>query len=364
MHKMLARQLKRLGLTDRAPTAEEWATFLERVDRSYVEADQDRYTLERSLSLSSAEMRERLTELRLAQSQIAEASRKAGMADVATSVLHNVGNVLNSINVSAEIISSTLRTSGCERASKGMAMLRAQPQPGRFLDEDPRGKKLLVYLDGVANALGEERSIISHELDGLIRNIDHIKAIVATQLTAARSGGASVAARVDLKPLADDAVETLLRSKEQVCASHIRTELDPCAIVTDRHKVLQVVINLLSNAADAVAEVAEPQIRIRSHALPSGGAELTVSDNGVGIAAETLKKLFTHGFTTKANGHGFGLHACACAAIELGGQLAVKSDGLGKGATFTLTLPPVSPGAKGSGSQPKLRATHQPGTQP
>jgi signal transduction histidine kinase len=68
-----------------------------------------------------------------------------------------------------------------------------------------------------------------------------------------------------------------------------------------------------------------------------------VTDNGIGIPAENFKRLFEHGFTTKQEGHGFGLHSCALAVRELGGDIQTRSDGIGTGATFSLRLPLCPP---------------------
>jgi hypothetical protein len=132
MHRVLSRQMRHLGIGEEAPTAEQWARFLERVDHTYSEADRDRYTLERALDLSSAEMRKRFSELRDAQGQLVLASRKAGMADVATSVLHNIGNVLNSVNVSANLVAQLVKGSARSGLGKSLALLAAQPKPGQF----------------------------------------------------------------------------------------------------------------------------------------------------------------------------------------------------------------------------------------
>jgi signal transduction histidine kinase len=70
-----------------------------------------------------------------------------------------------------------------------------------------------------------------------------------------------------------------------------------------------------------------------------GRVRVSVIDNGVGIPAENLTRIFNQGFTTRKDGHGFGLHSGALAARELGGSLHVHSDGAGQGASFTLELP-------------------------
>ena len=67
--------------------------------------------------------------------------------------------------------------------------------------------------------------------------------------------------------------------------------------------------------------------------------KISYIDNGIGIPADNLTRIFGHGFTTRKEGHGFGLHSGALAAKELGGALTVESDGPGKGATFTLEFP-------------------------
>jgi two-component system NtrC family sensor kinase len=63
----------------------------------------------------------------------------------------------------------------------------------------------------------------------------------------------------------------------------------------------------------------------------------------VGIAPENLTRIFSHGFTTRTDGHGFGLHSAALAAQQMGGRLTAQSDGPGRGATFTLELPVAAP---------------------
>ncbi len=339
MHRILQRQLRRLELASAPPDPERWALLLERVDRAYVEADQDRYTLERALAISSEEMRQRFDDLRAAQRELVRASRKAGMADVATSVLHNVGNVLNSVNVSAGEVSRLAASRSVEGLSRAVALLRAQPQPGRFLDEDPRGAGMLEYLGALDESLTRERAAMQEELAAVRRHIEHIKVIVSQQLSEARGdrGPGEVRERLDLRELVDDALGALRATLPLGADLVVHAPGRSVTLSTDRHKVFQIVMNLLSNARDAVAGragVVEVLAEARGEL-----AVLTVRDNGVGVAPEVRDRVFTHGFTTKSSGHGFGLHASACAAAELGGSLTLHSDGPGRGASFTLSLP-------------------------
>jgi signal transduction histidine kinase len=344
MHSVLERQMRKLGLGSAPPTAEQWASFLDRVDHTYTAGDQDRYTLERALDLSSAEMRKRFAELRAAQGALVSASRKAGMADVATSVLHNVGNVLNSVNVSANVIADLVKASARGGLGKGLALLNSQPEPGKFLDEDPRGQKLIPYLTAVNTALADERTAMLRETESLAKHIEHIKAIVSQQLAGARGDvrGAKIVEQVNVCELLDDAVEVLrssLTPAQQITFVYDREQL---AIGTDRHKVFQIVMNLMANARDAVTARQGPGvITLRARRAPEQRIAIEIEDNGVGIAEDTLARIFSHGFTTKSDGHGFGLHSSACAATELGGALSARSNGIGCGATFTLLLAPA-----------------------
>jgi C4-dicarboxylate-specific signal transduction histidine kinase len=115
-------------------------------------------------------------------------------------------------------------------------------------------------------------------------------------------------------------------------------------ITVDKHKVLQILVNLIRNAKYACDESGhqDKQVTVRIETVPEGVC-ISVIDNGVGIAPEVMGKLFGHGFTTRKSGHGFGLHSAALAAAELGGTLKATSAGTGRGATFHLTLPIKAP---------------------
>ena len=357
MHKVLERQLRRLGITG-LPTEDQWAKLLCRVDRAYVEADQDRYTLERSLDLSSTEMRKRFSALRDAQEALVAASRRAGMADVATSVLHNIGNVLNSVNVSSNVVVELVKTSSRAGLGKGLALLRSQPAPGKFLDEDPRGRKLQIYFEAIAAALEDERTKSLQELAHLSKNIEHIKVIVSQQLATARGEvhASTLYQRVNLTELTDDAVTVLRASVDSSSAVRIVCDRDAVVLETDRHKVFQILMNLLTNARDAL-QGNEGTIRLAVKRSDDGRVLIAVSDDGVGIERSSLGRVFVHGFTTKAEGHGFGLHSSACAAVELGGSLSADSAGPRQGATFTLSLPVTRAHARmTASSRPAARA--------
>ena len=180
-----------------------------------------------------------------------------------------------------------------------------------------------------------------HETESLTKNIEHIKSIVGQQLAAARGDtrGAKIVERVDMNELFEDAAGVLQSTLATGQQLRLMRDAGSVVIGTDRHKVFQIVMNLLANARDAVsARPGAGTITLRAGRTPEQRVAIEVEDDGIGIAEEALARIFSHGFTTKNDGHGFGLHSSACAAGELGGALEVKSAGIDRGATFTLLL--------------------------
>ena len=116
-------------------------------------------------------------------------------------------------------------------------------------------------------------------------------------------------------------------------------------ISMDKHKVLQILVNLIRNAKYAMDATArrDKRLTVSIRLNPENFVELSVTDNGIGISRDNLTRIFSHGFTTKRDGHGFGLHSGAIAAREMGGRLYARSDGANQGATFILELPLSAP---------------------
>lgn len=283
-------------------------------------------------------LKEAEEKLDLMHRQLLDTSRQAGMAEVATGVLHNVGNVLNSVNVSATLISDQVRhTKAASIAKLATLFSEHKADLADFLTADARGKMIPDYLVTLAESLAVEQKTLITELEGLRKNIEHIKDIVTMQQAYARTSGVIESVSVP------EMIEDVLRFNAASLARHdIVTVCDYQArpvITTDRHKVMQILVNLVRNAKHACDDLgcADKKIIVRvtddQHYV-----SVAVVDNGVGIPPENLSRVFNHGFTTRKNGHGFGLHSGALAAKELGGSLAVKSDGAGCGATFTLEL--------------------------
>lgn len=275
--------------------------------------------------------------------QLVNASRQAGMAEVATGVLHNVGNALNSVNVSASLVLDQVRASRAPYVGKAAALLQEHADDlAKYLTEDPKGQKLPAYLTALAETLEHEQKVITGELEELRRNVEHIKEIVAMQQTYARVAG--VNEPVSIVDIVEDAIRINSAALSRHEVDLTREFATRPTITTDRHKVLQILVNLLRNAKYACDESGRSDKHITvSVAAHAERYAISVRDNGVGIPPENLVRIFSHGFTTRKGGHGFGLHSGAIAAKELGGTLTVESAGIGAGATFTLELPVTPP---------------------
>ncbi len=280
-------------------------------------------------------------EVATSQARLVEVSRLAGMAEVATGVLHNVGNVLNSVNVSATVVVDRLRQSRITGLQKTVRLLEQHAGDlGRFFTEDPKGKLVPDYLGKLYWQLDNERNELIGELAGLTRNLDHIKEIVTMQQSYAKVDGLTEA--VSPAVLLEDALRL---NEDALVRSQVTVERDydgsAPKVKVDRHKVLEILVNLVTNARHAVcsADRRDRRIRVRVGPPCQRRVSVEVEDNGIGIPAENLVRVFQHGFTTKKNGHGFGLHSGALAARQMGGSLTVKSAGPGQGATFRLELP-------------------------
>jgi PAS domain S-box-containing protein len=280
-------------------------------------------------------------EIAQSQARLIEVSRLAGMAEVATGVLHNVGNVLNSVNVSATVVGDRLRQSRISGLQRAVRLLEQHAgNLGKFFTEDPKGKLLPDYLGKLYWQLDNERNELVGELAGLTKNLGHIKEIVAMQQTYAKVDGLTEA--VSPAVLLEDALrlneESLVRNSVTVDRDYDATAP---TVTVDKHKVLEILVNLITNARHAVCDAArtDRKIRVRVAQTCNRRVSVEVQDNGVGIPQENLVRIFQHGFTTKKNGHGFGLHSGALAARQMGGSLTVNSEGPGQGATFKLELP-------------------------
>jgi signal transduction histidine kinase len=296
------------------------------------------------LQNEAAERKRAMRDLERASGEISELSREAGRAEIAAGVLHNVGNVLNVLNLARCRLEEVVHKPTLEKLKRGLAVLREQQDgdPG-FLGTS-RGGKVCAYLDEVTGALSRERGGEAEDVRTIVETVSHIREVIAAQQTFARRR--SVAEVVGVQELLD---QILVLGRHRIPPEtrvDVRVAVEG-TVVCDRHQVTSVLTNLVINAGDAMVEAAHPLLSVH---IRADGEMLvfSVADTGVGIAPEARDRIFQHGFTTKANGHGFGLHSAASIATALGGSLSMQSDGPGKGACFTLSIPFARPVALAS----------------
>lgn len=271
--------------------------------------------------------------------QLLLTARQAGMAEVAASVLHNVGNVLNSVNVSASIIDEKINQAKISEISQLSKMLDEHKNDlDTFITKDPIGADIPLYLNKLSAYWQKEREIIANETKNLILHIDHIKKIISTQQDLSK-----IASSEQVVSIQNVLEESLLISGIEINNYGIQFErnyakLKP--VLVDKVKLLQILVNLVQNAKESLQASGNPQ-KILQLTIDQTSTNfcIRITDNGVGISHENLTKIFMYGFTTKTEGHGFGLHTSAISAKEMGGTLKAQSPGLGKGATFSLCLP-------------------------
>ncbi len=292
---------------------------------------------------------EQKQELHQAQQRLFETARRAGMAEIATSVLHNVGNLLNTAITSSSIIGEVVNNSRIVTLAKLADFL--QQQAGNFTNfvaTDPRGQKLPEFVQQINQVLTQEHDTIKSKLASLIESNEQIRQIIALQQSYAGLSG--VKETMEIKALLQDATRLVIESYKRHDIDLIyEIEENLPAIEVEKQKVLQILMNLLCNAGDATKSMERNtrMIQVIAHRQDAGVA-IKIRDNGEGIPAENMTRIFNFGFTTKKDGHGFGLHGCANLARELGGSLTAASEGENKGSIFTLWLPQSSAGAEGA----------------
>lgn len=296
-------------------------------------------------------------EVTLLQQQLVTSARRAGMADVATSILHNVGNVLNSINVSINLVTEYLGQSDFTKLLNAENMLiDNKANLSEFLIQNEKGKLILPYLVSYTAKLQNNYHLIDHEIKNLARHIEHVKAI--TEMQKSLSGVGGVLEKVYVPEMIDAGLNMCGNVFEKDGILLSKEFEDIPFITTDKTKLLQILVNLLQNARDALSENKIPgskKIAIHVKRLNDAYIQIQIIDNGIGIDQENLIKIFSFGFTTKRNGHGFGLHSSAIAAKEIGGKLEAVSLGRGQGAAFNLTLPMIAATRRASDEhQPEL----------
>jgi PAS domain S-box-containing protein len=295
-----------------------------------------------SLVVEIAERKKVESEREVLNRRLQETSRQIGMAEVAASILHNVGNVLNGVNVSVGLIQKTLQQTPVGKFGRIGQMVRDHMNDlSVYLAQDEKGRQIPAYLVMLADQVNTNFASVEKELDSLGSNVEHVRRIITAQQGLAKT-------QVLLEPIQlTDVIEQALAinrdTLERGGIAVVREYAALPATMSDRHQVLQIMVNLINNAIHVMNAVpGRPHrltVTIGYHPESRELAQIQVRDTGLGIKPDNFKRLFTQGFTTREGGQGLGLHSSFLAAKLLRGTLSAASEGEGQGATFTLDLP-------------------------
>ncbi|SHF66522.1 MASE2 domain-containing protein [Fodinibius roseus] len=317
--------------------------------------------LSNNLGEKNNALNETIAELKSAREELVEKAHKAGMADLATGVLHNIGNVLNSVNISATQIKETLSRSKFPQFRQANELLAEHRDDlEAFLLEDPRGLQLLNYYLKLEDPLGEEREQLKAHSERLTEKVQLMTEVIDAQQDVARV--VRIKEEFQLEEVVEDTLMLQSGTIERDSLEIVKDFADTAKVVAQKSKLVHILINLLQNAKDAMSGMDAGQKRIRIRTYGEGEEVcLSVSDNGEGIREEHLKKIFAHGFTTREKGHGYGLHTCANYMSEMEGGIRAESEGKGKGATFILTFPPAGQKERKTGFEDSMPPGNSPG---
>jgi signal transduction histidine kinase len=288
--------------------------------------------------LLQTKLNEQATLLEKARAQLAAQAGRVRIAEIAANALHNVANLLTSVNTSIHVMSIKVRALPAYRLSE-LARLLNDPVVDLKTFFNPSGKGRLIpsYLSDLSQVLTSESDQIITELRRMRLSVDYISNIITVQQSYSRAGGTAETMAVC------DVVDDAIRMQSASISRHgvqVLRDFGPVAPASlDKTRMLQILVNLVENATQAMKDAEGEHIVHVSVWQEADTLCISVRDNGCGITPANLERIFSHGFTTKTNGHGFGLHSCAIAAREMGGALSVNSAGPGKGATFILRLP-------------------------
>ncbi len=315
---------------------------LERSQAQIINQNSELEHTNQSLVVEMAERKKAESEREALNRRLQEASRRIGMAEVAASVLHNVGNVLNSVNVSVGLIHKVLERTPIDKVGRIGQMVQDHIHDlSSYLAQDEKGKQIPSYLVKLATQVSTNFTGINKELDSLDHNIEHIRRIIMAQQGHAKTQ--ILMEQIQLADVIEQALAINRDSLEKAGIRIVREYAELPATMCDRHQVLQIMVNLVNNAINAMKAVPgrahRLTVKIGYHSESRERVLVQVHDTGMGITPDNFKRLFTQGFTTRPEGQGLGLHSSSLAAKLLGGALSAASEGEGRGATFTLDLP-------------------------
>ncbi|MEL6903839.1 MAG: ATP-binding protein, partial [Planctomycetota bacterium] len=288
-----------------------------------------------------------LAKIQSDRSEFVRSARIAGMSDVSMGVVHSAGNILNSVNVSTKLLSKEIGAIGVEDLRAMITELEKHKDDlGRYVSEDPNGQFFIPFLLAMTETLDDMRARCIVELESVEHGVAHVIDLIRSQEKYAI--GASVVEETNIGDVIDMAVNVAMLANERSSEIVVDRSYDQLRDVhVDRHKLTSILINIVSNAIEALlAEgVEERRLELSVYPMTDDLFVVEVTDSGIGIASEHLDLIFNASFSTKEDSSGQGLHTTANLCKELGIAIGAVSDGVGLGTTLKLRVPYMPPRA-------------------
>ncbi len=267
--------------------------------------------------------------------------KAAGKADIANSVLHNIGNVLNSVNVSASLMETKLEKSKITQFLMANQLLEEHMENlADFFTNHPKGKILPQFFLRLGDELAKEGKLLSAEVRKVASMTNTMRDIIETQQMLAKMGSSETQ---DLIQVIEEALGTQQDAINRMGVVVTRNFQTGRPIRAQRAKLIHVFINIIKNGIEAMVDLSREEriLILETGESEEGAIFCRIIDQGIGMGPDIMDRIFSHGFTTKKDGHGFGLASCAKAMEEMKGRIEVESEGPGMGSCFSLYFPSV-----------------------
>jgi NO-binding membrane sensor protein with MHYT domain len=272
--------------------------------------------------------------------ELIQAAHQVGIVQITSGILHNIGNVLNHVQTSAEMLKEHMTHTRLKGLRETANLLQEQAEnKEQFFISDPRAQHFPLYFSLLADQWEHEKTFFDKEFNALLEQVLHIKNVIHTQQLMIQPGDFLEGIQWD--SILDDALSLYTHTFKTHGIQVMRELHYSTSFLANKTKVLQIVVNLIQNAKDALLinpNIPFKKIIIRS-CLRTNRLILEIEDSGIGIDPQIMNHIFDFGFTTKPQGHGLGLYVSLILAKEMGGQLTVSSRGISQGSTFKLELP-------------------------
>lgn len=268
-----------------------------------------------------------------------------GRLEIVETILHNIGNAINSVTVGVNVLQENLVSNQLIHRFSALAnMFKAhQGDWVDYIKDDPKGRQVLPFLIALAADFADQNKTVVETLERVVERVTHITDIIRTQKSSGQSN--MTWKNIDLR---QTIMSTLKLQQDSIDKRGIQVHVDcenaPQDIRVQESQFHQMLVNLVKNSIEAIDEISQsggldetPRINIEAY-ISGDFLCLDVIDNGIGIAPQNVKLIFTAGYTTKESGTGLGLFSSANFVIASGGQIYPLSEGIGKGATMRIML--------------------------